>query len=71
MYSAMAFYDKQRCMVVVDRDGEGYESCSDPSRSRLCSHGGRILIDAVCEGQRAGGLKQFQDGVLYESAAGR
>jgi len=25
MRGAMAFYDKQRCMVVVDRDGEGYE----------------------------------------------
>jgi len=25
MRGAMAHYGKQRCMVVVDRDGEGYE----------------------------------------------
>jgi hypothetical protein len=29
------------------------------------------FIHAVCEGEGAGGLKQFQEGVLYESAVGR
>ena len=27
MRGAMAFYEKRKCLVVVDRDGEGFEVC--------------------------------------------
>jgi hypothetical protein len=25
MRAALAYYQKQRCMIIIDRDGEGYE----------------------------------------------